>query len=158
MYIHVVEGATGGPRDNAPFDYAALPGDSLQEIARHVTTASAIAVLRTTCVAFRRAIDDDADSICKHERRRSGCKECVAAATLHQLSAASLLQGVLRVLSASEAEEGEAVADAAPAEKSDAAGPGWPPDSQLGCVDAVPLRTAVERRRRRKHSRHGSRG
>ncbi|MDO9235121.1 MAG: alkene reductase [Aquabacterium sp.] len=24
VYIHVVEGATGGPRDNAPFDYAAL--------------------------------------------------------------------------------------------------------------------------------------
>jgi N-ethylmaleimide reductase len=23
-YIHVVEGATGGPRDNAPFDYASL--------------------------------------------------------------------------------------------------------------------------------------
>ncbi|MFX7052318.1 alkene reductase, partial [Acinetobacter baumannii] len=23
-FIHVVEGATGGPRDNAPFDYAAL--------------------------------------------------------------------------------------------------------------------------------------
>ncbi|WP_338637310.1 alkene reductase [Erwinia persicina] len=24
VYLHVVEGATGGPRDNAPFDYAAL--------------------------------------------------------------------------------------------------------------------------------------
>jgi N-ethylmaleimide reductase len=24
VYIHVVEGFTGGPRDNAPFDYAAL--------------------------------------------------------------------------------------------------------------------------------------
>src|ERR1700748_1285703 len=24
VYIHVIEGATGGPRDNAPFDYAAL--------------------------------------------------------------------------------------------------------------------------------------
>ena len=23
-YIHVIEGATGGPRDNAPFDYASL--------------------------------------------------------------------------------------------------------------------------------------
>ncbi len=23
-YIHVIEGATGGPRDNAPFDFAAL--------------------------------------------------------------------------------------------------------------------------------------
>ncbi|HET8693387.1 MAG TPA: alkene reductase [Aquabacterium sp.] len=26
VYIHVVEGATGGPRDNAPFDYEALRG------------------------------------------------------------------------------------------------------------------------------------
>jgi N-ethylmaleimide reductase len=24
VYIHVIEGATGGPRDNAPFDYASL--------------------------------------------------------------------------------------------------------------------------------------
>ena len=24
VYLHVVEGATGGPRDNAPFDYASL--------------------------------------------------------------------------------------------------------------------------------------
>ena len=26
VYIHVIEGATGGPRDNAPFDYASLRG------------------------------------------------------------------------------------------------------------------------------------
>jgi N-ethylmaleimide reductase len=67
-YLHVIEGSTGGPRDNAPFDYAALKRDfSGAYIANNGYTRdlaiSAIAESRADMIAFGKAFIANPDLV-----------------------------------------------------------------------------------------------